>query len=286
MCHNIASTYVILISLILCSSINDGLCGDKYILSYSGNLYEIAVDGTHIGDKHKLIISDKIHNLMWPSYSYVDDSIYFEARSNNTYEYGIYKYSTKEKTILEITNEGSQPAISPNGRLLAYYKHPNQLCIYDVITKTVTRHVQGLSNHDPPVWIGDDLIIYKNTNYDLILYNLTDDHHIYTGYSKVTPGAVSRDKQLVLLSSYDGHSIFTYDVRTNTLKEIYKTRFLSMGKSFVWSANNSGFFYARQTLLSQLRLSESTDLFYRELTGKEISIENNVAFSGGYLCTK
>lgn len=286
MCQDIACKYITLMAIILCVSINDGFCSDRYILSYSGDLYEVVVSEMNIIEKRRLIVSDKVIHIDWPSYNSVDGNIYFDALSIGTYKHGIYKYDNKSGSLSLITGEGSHPAISPNGRLLTYYKHPNKLCVYDVITNKVIRYVDGLTNYNPPVWISDDLIIYSNTNSELTIYDLTSDRRIYTGYNKVVPSASFKDRQMVLAVGYDGRSISMYDVRTNTLSLIYKTKFSSISSSLVLSIDGSGYFYARQTLFSLLRLSELPDLLYRDFSGREISVDGNITFAGGYSCVK
>lgn len=178
--------------------------------------------------------------------------------------------------------QGLSPSIPPDGSLLIYYQHPNQLWLLEIKSQIKKQIILNASNRKPIVWISDKDFLFTDKNEKLMRMNIVSERIKNTGHQYVIPDALSPDGERVLCGSYDGQKIFIYTIKTNSITTFKKTFFFSMGSSFVWTLDGKYFLYTRQTLANLIQLNESKSLFLCSLDGKEQKLIDWFALLGGF----
>jgi Tol biopolymer transport system component len=257
---------------------------EKYILATGGGL-NLAV----LNNGHDLLLTDILDrsewsNVYWPSFDEKSGNIYFEAlyigEGHSAYIYSVNLRSKdlQPKKILP----GRKPSLSPDGNLLVYYLHPNQLWLFNIKEQENRLIATDVPNSRPPVWISQFRLVYNDLNGKLIIFDTKTSDKETTGFGGVVAGALSPDGEKVLCVDVDGRKIYLYFIKTNKMGLIEESKHLSIGSSFVWSADGNSFLYTRQTWTNQLNLSEASDMFQYALAGKERRVFRNIALFGGF----
>lgn len=257
----------------------------KYIIATRGGL-NLAV----LKNGHTLLLTDilnrtKWSNVYWPSFDEKSEKIYFEAlqegegRSAYIYSVNLLSKDLQPQKILQ----GRKPSLSPDGNMLAYYLHPNKLWLFNISEQTNRLIGTDIPNRRPAVWISQYRLLYNNLENMLIILDTSTGKKKLTGYDGIVAGALSPDGKKVLCVDVNGRKIFLYVIKTNKMSLIKKSKHLSIGSSFVWSADGNSFLYTRQTWANQLKLSEASDMFQYLLDGKERRVFRNIALFGGFV---
>lgn len=273
---------VLFFSQVICA--DDHVRMKKYILATGGGL-NLAV----LKNGHDLLLTDilnktKWSNAYWPSFDEKHGNIYFEAlqegegRSAYIYSVNLLSKDLQPKKILR----GRKPSLSPDGNMLAYYLHPNQLWIFNIKKQENRLIATDIPNSLPPVWISQFRLLYNDLNGKLIILDTKTAKKEATDFGGVIAGSLSPDGEKVLCVDVDGRKIFLYVIKTNEMSLIEKSKHLSIGSSFVWSGDGNSFLYTRQTWANQLKLSEARDMFQYSLDGKERRVFRNIALFGGF----
>jgi hypothetical protein len=253
------------------------------ILSNGSSLISYTIKSNKISETSNVINGIEWSYVTWPSYDERNKIIYFEAQNK---DYGFNRIifalneslnSGKAKRIIE----GQRPAISFDGSLLSFYRHPNQLWILN--TKTIESRllVSNFSKSQPAVWISDQHLLYSDIDYKLVKLDVFAGVTESTGHQFLIPGALSPDRKRVLCGSYDGKSISSYYISSNEVKKIKESNIYSMGSSFMWFQDSEQFLYTKQTFFSLIKLNESRSLFCFLSNGKDIKMIDKFALFGG-----
>jgi Tol biopolymer transport system component len=263
---------------------NDKMQNTLFIISNGNELVELLIQNGALSTTNNLFVDKKWDSMIWPSYDKKNGLLYFEAK-NDDFGWASQIFSKKlcdkkEHPIKVI--KGLSPSISPNGSLLVYYQHPNQLWLLEIKSQAKKQIVSNVSNGKPIVWISDKDFLFTDKNEKLIRMDVVSGRVKNTGHQYVIPDALSPDGERVLCGSYDGQKIFIYTIKTNSITTFKKTFFFSMGSSFVWTLDGKQFLYTRQTLLNLIQLNESRSLFLCSLDGKEKKLIDWFALFGGF----
>lgn len=269
--------------------IQSAYSGDKmekasFIISTGNELREILFQNGELKANKSILISKKFDSAVWPAYDKKNGLIYFEAQNEEfgwAHQIFSMNFFDKDQNYKKVT-EGRRPAISQNGSLLAYYRHPNQLWLLEIESNTEKKIVLDISDNTPIVWISNLDFLYTDIDQNMIKMNVLSGKGVMTGHRYIIPGALSPDKKQILCGSYDGKKIFLYTISTNEIDVLKKSIFFSMGSSFVWSYDGESFLYTRQILLNQIKLIESQSLFLCMMSGKEIKLIDRFSLFGGF----
>jgi len=224
---------------------------------------------------------DGINYLAWPNYDRVNNRLYFEGRAPTSHS-KIYRYTASDKNKLSTVVEGRLPALSPDGSLLSYYRHPSHLWIMNLQTGNSTEVADDIDGYKPPVWVANTRLLYNNTSISLILLDVSNRKKVFTGHEMVTPGALSPDGKTVICSGNRSIKIFIYFLETNRLQLVQENTFLSINSKFIWRPDGKSFLYIRQTWANTLRFRETGGLFLYSLEdGKDTQLLGSFHFFGG-----
>lgn len=278
---------ILLISIILSSVFDMPSCyafGNKeLILSNGSSLISCSINDNKLSKFREILNRNNWSYVSWPSYDPVNEIIYFEAQNNvhgfSRMIFGITRpfNSETEKKIIE----GRRPAISPDGSLLCFYRHPNQLWVLNIKTNDSHLLLSNFADYQPTVWISDQSILYSDTDNQLIKFDVVGGKAEPAGHKFIIPGAISPDRKQVLCGSYDGKSIYFYNIDKNEVVKIKKSGIFSMGTSFLWSQDDEQFLYTRQTFTNLIKFNESRSLFLFLSKKKEIELIDKFELFGG-----
>lgn len=261
----------------------DYMVKESFIISPGGQLIKYSLTNSILEKHSKLLPGQQWSNVYWPTYDRGKGLLYFEAENKD------FGWS-RSIFCLDITNEnqqaikiieGRRPSVSPDGRLLAYYQHPNQLWVLELESQENKKVVSNISDYQPVVWISNQQLLYTDVNNHLMRLDVGSGGMDNTGHNAIIPGALSPDGDNVLCGSYDGSKIVMYFVKTNKVTVLKKSIFFSMGSSFVWSHDGKFFLYTRQILSNLIKLKEIRSLFLYSLGGEEIKLINKFSLFGG-----
>ena len=262
----------------------DYMLKEKYIIADGSTLIMGSLENGHLSSIVKILDCNKWSYICWPSYNLKNGNIYFEAIGQDevrtTYIYSINP-SLKKLQPQKIL-KGRKPSLSPDGSLLAYYRHPNQLWILNIKDRENKLMATDIPNRRPAVWISQYRLLYNNLEDMLIILDTSTGKKKLTGYDGIVAGALSPDGKKVLCVDAGGRKVFLYFIETNELSLLKKSKYLSIGSSFVWSADGNSFLYTRQTWANQMKLLEGKDMFYYTIDGKERRVLSNIALFGGF----
>lgn len=149
---------------------------------------------------------NKYINVYWPCYSKRNKIIYFEAENKNfglSRQIFCIELGDKTKNPRKVV-EGRRPSISSNGKLLSYYRHPNELWMLEIDSQKEMRLVSDISDYQPAVWISEQSLLYNDKNNHLMKLDVFSNKTDNTSYDDVIPAALSPDGNRVLCGSYDG----------------------------------------------------------------------------------
>lgn len=255
--------------------------GYEYYLIANGSTFDgYTLDGQEWRLSGELKF-EGIWNYAWPSYYRSANVLYFEGQDKETYKTNIYKYSRDEKPQIVQLIEGRLPSLSTDGQWLTYYRHPNQLWLFDIGNRQTRKIADDMENYQPPVWISPSRILYYSVNKQLVLLDTATSDKKTIGHEKIIPGALSPDGKLVLCGSYDGQKIYLYTIETNTTEVIKENKFLGMHSRFIWRPDGKGFFYLGQRWSTILTLREGYSLFLFSLVDRtEIHLPGGHFFGG------
>jgi hypothetical protein len=256
-----------------------------FLASFSGVLQMSSLKSGKISTTNNILNSNRWSHVYWPSY---DDEkyLYFVARDRLEKEAGtnIYRLSLLdlEHEPIKIIGNARLPSIAPNNNIISFYRHPNQLWIKSFGEVNSRMVANDISNYQPCVWVSNTHLLYIDLANNLLLLDLSKSIKKKTGYKNVVPSALSPDGEKVLCGSSDGKKIYFYFPSSNGLKLQRENKFLSLGTSFIWLPDGSGFLFTMQTWSNTLRLNESRDLFIYRLNGDKITnLVGRVALFGG-----
>ncbi len=274
--------FILLINFTPRLSICDITLNGDFLLTIDGYLgrYEI-IDGQL--KQVEIILQDSdIYSVYWPSTTDRDGVLYFESRYSSSSIPTIFSYDIKSKgsKIIKII-EGRFPSVSPDGRFLTYYSHPNSLYFINMMNKSTNKVSSDFLKYRPAVWASSKKIIYTNNQKEMLTFDINTKKASKTGHKSIIPVVMSPDYQNILCISYNGKKILQYNLRENDLKVFKEMKYLKFGGSFVWDQDGSGFLFSRQTWPSQLRLRETHDLFFYSVGGNEFHLMNNKSLAGG-----
>jgi hypothetical protein len=261
--------------------------GRHFALSFSTGMYKCRFENGSVVKVSDLGGSDKgLYNLYWPSYDKNSNKLVFEAKSkfenNKTSIFSIHIYNKVSKPTKII--DGRYPSISPDGNLLAYYLHQNQLWIMDSKNDNTKKIASDMLNRQPAVWLSNSEIVYASLSKELKIFDLKKGQNRNTGIHDIIPSSISPSGTKILCISRDGKKIILYSIVTNSIKILKKSNFLTMGSCLVWLPNDEGFIFTRQTWSKVLRFNEMKDLFLYNPEKKETPIMHDVIlFGGAYL---
>lgn len=259
---------------------------ENIIASFSGVLQVCIIQDRKFQTVENLLDKDKWSHVYWPSYDEVNKDIYFAASGSpsqvgksNIYRLSLLTTSQEPKKIME---NARHPALSPDKKTLAFYRHPNQLWIKSLGEMNTEKVVCDIANYQPCVWSSNKQLLYIDLDNNLILLDVQKGKNQETGYNSIVPGALSPDGKIVICGSSDGKKIYFYYLTANKLKLILHSKFRSVGTSFIWLSNGNYFLFTIQSWANLLRLNESRNLFLFTISNQEkTSLLGRTALFGG-----
>jgi hypothetical protein len=286
MINKAVTFYVLLIFVQLFGGINYAMSEEYYLIATDNgsNYMEVFSLRKDVFKLHKKIEFPMISNFQWPNYNHVTHDLYFEGLSEDARHRGsfIYKYNTDNNPKTEQLLEGRYPALSPDGKLLTYYRHPNHLVLFETKSKLIKEIGDDIDNCRPPVWVSNKRLLYYNVKKQMILFDISTGKKQMTGYEKIIPGSLSPDGRTVLCGNYAGNKIILYFIDDNKIETIKESNFLTIGTTFIWSPDGRSFLYARQKWSSVLRLREGHSLFLFSLVDRtEKDLDSGIPLAGG-----
>lgn len=282
--RNIIVISVIVICFHLFWRINFAMSEEHYLIG-TAELNEMEVFSLNEGvfKLHKKIKLPEITHFQWPNYNRATHDLYFEGHCEVPKHRGqyIYKYNPANNPQIEQLLEARYPALSPDGKWLAYYKHPGKLGILNLKNKQTKKIADDMDNNQPPVWISNNRMLYYSINNQLILLDTSTGEKRMTGYEKIIPGALSPDGKTVLCGTFDGNKIILYSINDNKIETVYENR-LSIATSFIWRPDGRSFLFHRQTWTQQIQLREGGSLFLFSLDDRtEKDLNSGIGLFGG-----
>lgn len=263
---------------------NDNVLAINFLLSVSGVLksYEL---NSGLKEKSQLLTHRDWKQSSWPSYDSETRSIFFESQNKSTgWKSTIYRLSlSKTSNVPKEIVRGRYPSLSKDGKLLSYFKYPEELWILNIADNHVEKMVDDIDEAGPAVWISKHHLLYTNKLKEMILLDILNKEKSKTGFNKLIPVSLSPNGKNILCITYDGKKIISYYINTNRIKVLKSSRFLSIANTFIWNPDGKGFLYARQTWKNLLRFKEAKSLFYYYLDGSEQFLLDNIALFGGVL---
>lgn len=265
---------------------NDTMKHEPFLASFSGVLHKCILQRDKISIAGDILNNDKWSHVYWPSYDEAKKSIYFVAKDGldqdadaNIYSISLLPLSQKPKKLID---NARHPSLSPKKNLLAFYRHPNQLWIQNLKNMNAQNFASDIANYQPCVWVSNTHLLYIDLNNELVLLDVPNGEKQKVGYSSIVPGVLSPDGKKVLCGSSDGMKIYFYFPLSNTIELIKENKLRSMGTSFIWLPDGSGFLFTMQTWSNILRLNESRGLFLYTLSeGKETLLLDKIDIFGG-----
>lgn len=265
---------------------NNTMKHEQFVASFSGALQKCILQRDKIRIDRDILNNAKWSHVYWPSYDEAKESIYFVAKdrldqdaSANIYSISLLALNQEPKKLID---NARYPSLSPSNNLLAFYRHPNQLWIQNLENMNAQKAVSDIVNYQPCVWVSNTHLLYIDLDNELISLDVPKGERQKTGYSAIVPGALSPDGKRVLCGSSDGMKIYFYFPLSNKIELIKESKFRSMGTSFIWLPDGSGFLFTMQTWSNILRLNESRDLFLYMLSEKEETLLlGKIALFGG-----
>jgi hypothetical protein len=271
---------------------NDTMKHESLVVSFSGVLQKCILQGDRISIAGNILNNDKWSHVYWPSYDGKKESIYFVAKSGldqdaNTNIFSISLLAPNQEPKKLIDN-ARYPSLSPNNNLLAFYRHPNQLWIQSLKNMNAQKAASDIASYQPCVWVSNTHLLYIDSNNELVLFDVPKGEKQKTRYSGIVPGALSPDGKKVLCGSSDGKKIYFYFPLSNKIEPIKESKFRSMGTSFIWLPDGSGFLFTMQTWSNILRLNESRDLFLYMVNEREetLLLSKAALFGGAFISLK
>jgi hypothetical protein len=268
---------------------NDTMKHESLVASFSGVLQKCILKEDRISIAGKILNNDSWSHVYWPSYDEEKESIYFVAKSKlvpdanpNIYSISLLALNQEPKKLID---NARFPSLSPNNNILAFYRHPNQLWIQILKNMNPQKVAIDFANYQPCVWVSNTHLLYIDSNNQLVMFDVSKGEKQKTGYSGIIPGALSPDGKKVLCGSTDGMKIYFYFPLSNNIKPIKESKFRSMGTSFIWLPDGSGFLFTRQTWSNIVRFNESRDLFLYILNGRDetLLLEKTALFGGAFI---
>lgn len=266
---------------------NDSMKHASLVASFSGVLQKCDLQGDRLSIAGNILDNDKWSHVYWPSFD-EKEYIYFVAKSGheqganaNIYRISLLAVNQEPRKLID---NARYPSLSPNNNLLAFYRHPNQLWIYSLKNMSAQKAAIDFAKYQPCVWVSSTQLIYIDSNNELIMFDVPKGEKHKTGYSGIVPGALSPDGKKVLCGSSDGKKIYFYFPLSNKIEPIKENRFRSMGTSFIWLPDGSGFLFTMQPWSNFLRLNESRDLFLYMLSEREetLLLGKTALFGGAF----
>ena len=265
---------------------NDNVEKEQIVASFSGALQICILQQGKLENTQNILNHEKWSNAYWPSYDKEKKTIYFSAKGNikQGSPTSIYRISSlsRDQEPIKLIDNARYPSLSPDNKFLAFYRHPNQLWIYGFGDMKSQRTVGDIINYQPCVWVSNTHLLYIDLNNELVLLDVTKDEKQKTALKGIVPGVLSPDGKKVLCGSSDGLKIYFYYPSSNKLELIKKSKFRSIGTSFVWLSESDGFLFTMQTWSNILRFNESCDLFLYDISDKEETLLlDKIALFGG-----
>jgi hypothetical protein len=259
---------------------------DQFLASFSGALERFTLERGKIRTAENILNSNRWSHVYWPSYDEEKDLIYFVAKDSHDQELrtNIYRFSflSQNKEPIRLIINARHPSLSPDNNLMAFYRHPNQLWIQRLEEINERKVASDIANYQPCVWVSNTRLLYVNISNNLILLDLAKGEKQKTGFNSIVPGALSPNGKKVLCGSSDGKKIYYYSPFSNELKLIKENKFRSIGTSFIWLPDGTGFFFTMQKWSNILSFNESRDLFVYTLSDqKETFLVEKIALFGG-----
>lgn len=256
----------------------------SFVLSLSGVLAQYSpMDYT--GEKLSLLPRERWGSLNWPCYNDNADIMYLEA---NREPFGGSSHiisttlltSTHQPIILTM---GKMPSLCPNGEFVAFYRHPNQLWIFEVKTKDSKLLISDIIDIQPAVWISNRHLLYTNTKRNMLILDIISGNITNTGHQDIIPSVLSPSGTHILCGNYNGDKIFLYTPKDNTLKLLKNSKILSLGTSFVWFPSEQAFLYSRQSFWNNLiKFKEGQNLYIHPFDKKEKKLADQCYLTGGF----
>jgi len=273
-------------SLSMSANANSSKNKMPFLASFSGSLQKGLLSNNQIEIIKSVMDQQKFQNIYWPVYNLMNNLAYFEATENldqqgvstNVYQSNLFVPDEKTKRIIR---NAKYPSLSPNGRLLAFYRHPNQLWVYNFKDKIEKKIIDNIMKIQPCVWISNDSLLFYDMSNKMIQFNLLTEEKQETGQVNIIPGALSPDQKIVLCGSSDGKRVFSYSPISKKINLLKENKYCSIGSSFIWLADGSGFLFTQQVWSNILKFNESRDLFVYVFNGGETHLLNKIALFGG-----
>jgi tricorn protease-like protein len=196
----------------------------------------------------------------------------------------IYNFNIEDPANVKLVHEGHYPSLSTDGKWLVYYRHPNELWLYNFQNAQANKIADDIDHYRPPVWISPNRLLYNSKTNQLILLDVLTEEKRVTGHEKIIPGVLSPDGKTVLCTSYDARKILLYSIDNNKIETIMESKHLSIGSTFTWRPDGKSFFFGRQTWSKMFQLLEVNEFFLFSLEDKiEKHLSSDRCFLGVFI---
>ncbi len=244
-------------------------------------------------------LNNAITDISYPAYLKSKDKMLFigikDVIADRVFESDLDLKNWREYTSTQGIGDLS---ISPDEKMVAYYRYPNKLVIrkYEDLGKEDSEKIvaENASTGGMPLWISNSEIIFHSKTNDIVKVDMNNGAQLIL-VKNLFPESISPDKNHMLCSNND--SIYLYDIATSQLKQLQKSMYLYHSSPCIWSPDGQYFIYSKGRKIGltinvyefiNSLTAEIRDVYvYCPATGKEVKIlDNERASFGGFWLDK
>lgn len=285
---------IICISCILLHS-SSGYAHDLILLSNGGTIEQCLITSNTFTLK-PVYMTNMPGGYFSGIYPSIDkhNNIYFRKTYHSKPDICCVNATNLNQSNIDTILQGLNPAINQNGTYLLYnifsLTNETTINIFSIKEKKVVLTIKDLHKYQyKGIWLTNDYFIYCNSTMSKIICNVaTGKKAIMNLPAEIIPCQLSPDKNKILCVNTEYNRLYLYNVKSKKIELLFKEE--SISPSFVWNPDSTGFIYSHKTdfklrfflSLTDLVMSgEKTSLYYRNINGQDILIQDKFSLFGG-----
>jgi Tol biopolymer transport system component len=214
-------------------------------------------------------LGKRITNVTYSAYLKNNSKILFIGSSASS-ELRLFEADLDLKNWKEYTNtkDVGNFSISPDEKIIAYYRYPNKIAIkkYGDLEKEGCEKIVATAAFARPLWISNSELVYYSMTNSIVRVDINSGVQL-TLANNFFPESISPDKKYMLCSSKD--SISLCDISTFQLKLLVKNQYLYGSSPNIWSPDGKYFLYSK---FQKVKLSLNIVKYMNDLTAEKRDI--------------